>query len=242
MKEAENGRWQKVGRIWEIIDRLRGDPGCPWDRQQTPESVQTYLIEEAHEAASAVRRGLVREAADELGDLLFMVLFLIHLYEERADFRLEEVCDRICAKMIRRHPHVFGDVTVHSTQEIRDNWEKIKAEEKAAAGKSAAAKSTSGIPSSLPALMRAYRLISRSAQDADGRWGGLQVRSREFAEQSQKLADALSHDTPVPAEAFGELLLSLVNLARLSGYRAEDCLHEQLEKTIEEKIVEELKS
>ena len=226
MKELENGRWQKVGRIWEIIDQLRGEPGCPWDRQQTPESVQTYLIEEAHEAASAVRAGVVREAADELGDLLFMVLFLIHLYEERSDFQLEEVCDLICEKMIRRHPHVFGDVTVHSTQDIRVNWEKIKADEKAAAGKP----QESSIPSSLPALMRAYRMISRLSQNRDRSWSELPARSREFAGRSRELVDALAQDNPVAAEDFGELLLSLVNLARLKGYRAEDCLHEQLRR------------
>lgn len=230
MKTSENGRWQKVGRIWEIIDQLRGEPGCPWDRQQTPESVQTYLIEEAHEAASAVRDGSVEDAADELGDLLFMVLFLIHLYEERADFQLEEVCELICEKMIRRHPHVFGDVTVASTQDIRANWEKIKADEKASAGKSAAGSPVSTIPSSLPALMRAYRMISRLSQHKSDNQAGLQARSREFAAKSQKLIDALSQDTPVAGEAFGDLLLSLVDLARLNGYRAEDCLHDRLKK------------
>src|SRR5512147_2007808 len=111
-------RWGEVGAIWEIIDQLRGEPGCPWDRKQTPESVQTYLVEEAHEAASAVRSGDVEEAAEELGDLLFMVFFIIHLYEEQGEFQLDAVCDHITEKMIRRHPHVFGETKVKSTREV----------------------------------------------------------------------------------------------------------------------------
>jgi len=223
MPGIDNDRWGKVRRIWEIIDRLRGEGGCPWDRKQTPETVQTYLIEEAHEAASAVRAGDVREAAEELGDLLFMVLFLIHLYEEQNDFRLGEVCDLIGEKMVRRHPHVFGDTTVHSAREVRDNWEKIKAGEKAAAGKA-----SSTIPESLPALMRAYRMISRQSQGEYPQWNNLEDRAEEFGRKSRDLGNQLSNGAPVDSSLFGELLAGLVNLARLEGYRAEDCLHDWL--------------
>jgi MazG family protein len=219
----DNDRWGKVRRIWEIIDRLRGEGGCPWDRKQTPEKVQTYLIEEAHEAASAVRAGEVGEAAEELGDLLFMVLFLIHLYEEHNDFRLDEVCDLISEKMVRRHPHVFGDTTVHSAQEVRDNWERIKAGEKAAAGKASGT-----IPESLPALMRAYRMISRQSQSECPQWNNLDDRVEEFGRKSRDLGKQLSNGAPVDSSLFGELLAGLVNLARIEGYRAEDCLHDWL--------------
>ncbi len=227
MMESEQDRWLKVRRIWEIIDHLRGESGCPWDRKQTPESVQTYLIEEAHEASAAIRSGHTREAADELGDLLFMVFFLIHLYEEKDDFQLQEVCDLICEKMIRRHPHVFGDATVRSDKEVRQNWEKIKAGEKA--GK---VKPSEGIPESLPALMRAYRMISRLAGKEDSRWNDVQARTQEFVGKSQILGNYMTSESPMSAKAFGEILLDLVNLARLKGYRAEDCLHEAL-KTLE---------
>jgi len=87
VEESERG-WERIRNIWQIIDQLRGIAGCPWDRRQTPESVQTYLVEEAHEAAAAVRAKQVKEVAEELGDLLFMVLFLVYLYEEKGDFRL----------------------------------------------------------------------------------------------------------------------------------------------------------
>jgi len=221
--ETANDRWGKVRRIWEIIDRLRGEGGCPWDRKQTPHTVQTYLVEEAHEAASAVRAGDVTEAAEELGDLLFMVFFLVHLYEEQGDFRLDEVCDLIGEKMIRRHPHVFGDVTVHSTQEVKDNWEKIKAGEKAAKPNSSGT-----IPESLPALMRAYRMISRLSQKGSGSWNDSEDRLEEFASKSLTLRMQFTTGAAVPPEAFGEILADLVNLARLKGYRAEDCLHDWL--------------
>jgi MazG family protein len=224
MNQNENGRWQGLGRIWEIIDRLRGDSGCPWDRKQTPESVQTYLIEEAHEAAAAVRTGHAEDAAEELGDLLFMVFFLTHLYEEQGSFRLEDVCELICSKMIRRHPHVFGDASVQSVQEVKDNWEKIKADEKASADRP-----TEGVPESLPALMRAYRTLSRLAQKEEA--GGLndfESQTRKFTALSENLlARAATGNLPARTE-IGDLLLTIVNLARIGGYRAEDCLHDQL--------------
>ena len=222
MEESEQG-WERMRNIWQIIDQLRGIAGCPWDRRQTPESVQTYLVEEAHEAAAAVRAKLVKEVAEELGDLLFMVLFLVYLYEEKGDFRLEEVCDLICEKMKRRHPHVFGDLAVQTTEEVIDNWEKIKAGEKAAAGKAAM-----GVPASLPALMRGYRMLARLASDRQSHWNDLNAQTEEFVHKCQAIQQHLSDDRAVPSEAFGELILNLVNLARLKGYQAEICLHQVL--------------
>jgi len=216
-------RWEKMRAIWEIIDRLRGETGCPWDRRQTPESVQTYLIEEAHEAAAAVRSARVNEVAEELGDLLFMALFLVHLYEEKGLFRLDDVCDLICEKMTRRHPHVFGDSPVETVQEVRDNWEKIKADEKAATGQA-----SGGIPESLPALMRGYRMLSRHSQKGGSRWDDLKSQAEEFSLKSQALSKQLFGGGPVPPDPFGDLLLVLVNLARLKGYQAEPCLHDSL--------------
>jgi len=224
MTETEQHRWQKVSRIWQIIDRLRGESGCPWDRKQTPESVQTYLVEEAHEAAAAVRSGSVQEAAEELGDLLFMVLFLIHLYEERHDFRLEDVCDLISEKMIRRHPHVFGDTTANTAQEVRYNWEKIKATEKSSGDKAGGG----GIPESLPALMRAYRILSRLSHTESNRLNDLPYQVREFSAGSKRFLEELTDGEEVSPQTVGELLIGLVNLARIKGFRAEDLLHDSL--------------
>jgi len=221
--EVPDLRWEKIHAIWEIIDRLRGASGCPWDRKQTPESVQTYLIEEAHEAAAAIRMGHVQEVAEELGDLLFMAFFLVHLYEEDGLFGLDQVGDLICDKMIRRHPHVFGDTTAETAREVRDNWEKIKANEKAAAGTTAGV-----IPESLPALMRSYRMVSRLSHSDASPWNDLESQIEEFVLNTQTLSSHLSTGLPVSADAFGKLLLGLVNLARLQGYQAEICLHDSL--------------
>lgn len=221
MKDSGDARWDGVRRIWEIIDRLRGEPGCPWDRKQTPASVQTYLVEEAHEAAAAIRAGDSREAAGELGDVLFMVLFLIHLYEESGTFRLEEVCELINSKMIRRHPHVFGDASVESAREVRDNWERIKAQER----KGEEVNATDSIPDSLPALLRAYRIQSRLARGNGGEWGSAEIQARRFLESSQSLVRDLLAGASTSAERFGEILFHVVSLARLQGLRSEDCLH-----------------
>ena len=211
--------------IWEIIDRLRGVSGCPWDRKQTPASVQTYLIEEAHEAAAAVRANDVKEVAEELGDLLFMTLFLVHLYEEEGLFRLDEVCETVCEKMRRRHPHVFGDLPVRTAQEVVDNWEKIKADEKASTGKV-----TQGIPASLPALMRGHRMLSRLSHEKQPCWNDPAAQIADFSLKHGNLLQPLNDGVAPPPEAFGELLLSLVNLARLKGYQAETCLHKALSR------------
>ncbi len=225
MTENEKGRWDKVRGVYEIISRLRGESGCPWDRKQTPESVQTYLIEEAHEAASAIRSRRPEEAAEELGDLLFMVFFMIHLYEEKKDFRLEDVCDGICEKMIRRHPHVFGNVDIASVQDVKDNWEKIKKAENASAGKPA-----SRVPESLPALMRAYRILSRVPDGEKPGLGDLDAQARALSEKGRKLCGGIGGDMPVESRDFGDMLLTLVNMARLKGFRAEDCLHEAINR------------
>lgn len=220
-EHSTDARWDGIRRIWAIIDELRGEPGCPWDRKQTPASVQTYLVEEAHEAAAAIRAGDSQEAAGELGDVLFMVLFLIHLYEEGGAFRLEEVCELISDKMIRRHPHVFGDATAASAGEVRDNWERIKAGEKQGGQTDAIA----SIPDSLPALVRAYRIQSRLAQRNPEAWNSAEMLTRRFLEDSRSLVQDLLAGVPVAPERVGSLLFLVVGLARLRGFRPEDCLH-----------------
>ncbi len=225
VNEKKSDRWEKVRGVWNIIERLRGDSGCPWDRKQTPETVQTYLVEESHEAAAAVRKGQVDEIAEELGDVLFMALFIIYVYEQRGDFGLVEVCERITEKMIRRHPHVFGEVYVDTAEEVKDNWEKIKAGEKNAKGKI-----PEPVPASLPALIRAYRVLDRVSRKENGGFGNLQDQANVFARKSQILADGIETSRPIPAEEFGELFLQLVNLTRLKGMRAEDVLHGRIEE------------
>ena len=225
MAATKTDRFEAIGEILEIIERLLGENGCPWDRKQTPETVQTYLVEESHEAAAAVRAGHVEEVAEELGDVLFMVFFLTRLYEGRGDFGLEEVCRLISEKMVRRHPHVFGETTVASTKEVKANWEKIKATEKKTSGKT-----VEPVPESLPALMRAYRVISRLSQKEGAPWNSFPEQVREFIRESSEFAGRVQSDDPRLEEDFGRLFARLVNLGRLKGYRAEDLLHDFLRK------------
>ncbi len=226
VEETKSDRCNAIEEILRIIERLRSETGCPWDRKQTPETIQTYLVEESHEAAAAVRARKVEEAAEELGDVLFMALFLVYLYEQRGDFSLEDVCRRISEKMIRRHPHVFGETSVSSAEEVKDNWEKIKAAEKHASGKSR----TEPVPDSLPALMRAYRILSRLSQKENVDWSDIRKQGREFARESSELASGIERGRIESADSFGRLFARLVNIARLQGYRAEDILHNFLRK------------
>lgn len=226
MEQIKTDRCNALEEILRIIERLLSETGCPWDRKQTPETVQTYLIEESHEAAAAVRAGNVDEVAEELGDVLFMAFFLVSLYERRGDFSLEEVCRLISEKMIRRHPHVFGETSVSSAKEVKDNWEKIKAAEKRASGKTG----TEPVPASLPALMRAYRILSRISQKDSVNWDDLRKQGREFARESDELVSRLESDRTQFQDDLGRLLARLVNIARLKGYRAEDILHDFLRK------------
>ena len=225
MEATKTDRCDGIEEILRIIERLLGENGCPWDRKQTPESVQTYLVEESHEAAAAVRAGKTAEVAEELGDVLFMAFFLVRLYERKGDFSLEDVCRLISEKMIRRHPHVFGEMKVNSTKEVKENWEKIKASEKQTSGKTA-----EPVPDSLPALMRAYRMLSRLSQKEGEQWSGLPQQVRQFARESDELASGIETDDGRFKEGLGRLLARLVNIARLKGYRAEDVLHDFLRK------------
>ena len=225
MKETKTDRSNSIEDILRIIERLRSETGCPWDRKQTPETVQTYLVEESHEAAAAIRSGKVGEVAEELGDVLFMALFLVYLYEERGDFSLKDVCRRTSEKMVRRHPHVFGEMSVNSAEEVKDNWEKIKADEKRATGKA-----SEPVPESLPALIRAYRVLSRISYRQDEDWNDLMKQGREFARESGELAGGLEKAGLESPDVLGSLLGRLVNIGRLKGYRAEDILHNFLRK------------
>jgi MazG family protein len=225
VERTKPNRCKGLEDIFYIIERLLGKSGCPWDRRQTPQTIQTYLIEESHEAAAAVRAGKVEDVAEELGDLLFMAFFLVHLYERRGDFGLGEVCRLISEKMVRRHPHVFGEMSVSSAKEVKDNWEKIKEAEKQESGKGA-----SPVPDSLPALIRAHRILSRLSQKEDLDWNDVQNQGREFLKESTELEREIRDGLHVSADRLGRLFVRLANLARLQDYRAEDILHEFLKK------------
>ncbi|MBI4367565.1 MAG: nucleoside triphosphate pyrophosphohydrolase [Deltaproteobacteria bacterium] len=197
-------------RLVSIVARLRAPDGCPWDREQTPQSATPYLLEEAHEAAEAIDRGDPAVICEELGDLLLQVVFQTQLVADTTHaFTIEDVIAGIVEKLIRRHPHVFGDTKVTGTDEVLANWEKIKRSEKPHK-----VSMLDGIPKGLPALLRAYRLGQKASRvgfdwaDANGILGKVEEEARELhAAQQQGDMDR------VEAE-FGDLLFTLANLGR----------------------------
>src|SRR5215216_861137 len=153
-----------------LMEKLRSPTGCPWDREQNYATLAPMLLEEAYEAFEAVeeaRAGRPGELRDELGDLLFQVVFYAQVAAERGEFTADDVTDAIHSKMVRRHPHVFGDVVVRDNEELLRNWEALKAEEKRAAGESGGGEGASlldGVSSKAPALMEAHQLATKAAR------------------------------------------------------------------------------
>lgn len=217
-----------IGSLVELVARLRGPGGCPWDAKQTDATVKIYLLEEAYEVLDALDSTLPQEVCSELGDLLFQILFLAQLASERGEFDFIEVVEGITRKMIRRHPHVFGSATVESAEDVAANWTRIKRSEE---GKS---KETSlmlkNIPSDLPALLRAHRLSERASKvgfdwaNADEIWVKVQ---EEIEEMRSAIAGG---DREGAAEEMGDLLFSIVNLARHWGANAENLLRSANQK------------
>ncbi len=198
--------------------RLRAPGGCPWDREQTHETLRTYLIEEAYEVLDALDRGNSDDTAEELGDLLLQIVFNADIACEAGRFDISDVISGIHNKMVRRHPHVFGTIQADSSAQVLRNWEQIKiAEKKSASSKSREEKPASlldGVPQSLPALLEAHQLTRRAAKvgfdwhDVDGI---LEKLAEEIAEFRAALAEG---DRPHLEEEVGDLFFVLVNLAR----------------------------
>lgn len=212
---------KEFDRLVQIMKRLRKE--CPWDREQTPETLRQYILEEAYETIEMIDGGNWDELKKELGDLLLQIIFQAEIAEEESRFTLAEVIEHINHKLIERHPHVFGDTTVHSAAEVKDNWEQIKL-------KSEKRKSVlEGVPKTLSALLRAQRLQDKASQvgfDWEDPAGVLDKVQEEIAELR---AGASPREIE---EEIGDLLFSLVNLCRFQGVSAEDALRKTTEKFI----------
>ena len=179
-----------------LMSRLRAPDGCPWDREQTYATLAPMLLEEAYEAFDAVedaREGRPSELRDELGDLLFQIVFYAQVASERGDFHVGDVIEQIHTKMVRRHPHVFGDATVRDNDELLRNWEAMKAEEKRAAGKEAKADDSSildGVSARLPALMEAHQLATKAARVGFD-WQSVEDIFDKLHEEIEELREAI---------------------------------------------------
>ena len=205
-----------------IMARLR-DPehGCPWDREQTFRSIAPYTIEEAYEVADAIEREDLSHLLDELGDLLFQVVFHAQMAREAGAFGFEEVVAAIAGKMIRRHPHVFGDPHERSPAEQRWKWEEMKAAERSGSGR--AGSLLDDVPATLPALTRAVKLQRRAATCGFD-WPSSEEVFGKIAEELGELRDAVrAGDRPEVEEELGDLLFTVANLARHVGADPEAC-------------------
>ena len=216
--------------LYEIINKLRSPEGCPWDRKQTPQSLKKYFLEEVHELLEAIDHEDVPHICEELGDLLFQILFVISIYSEMKEFTTEDVIDTICRKMVRRHPHVFGDADIQSEHELLKHWDNIKSKERQ--GKKTSQDNFDSIPKSLPALSRAHKVSERAARQGF-EWVNLQQVLDKLQEELTELQDGLRlQDKKNIYEEIGDILFTLVNVSRLNDINAEEALHEATMKFI----------
>jgi MazG family protein len=216
-----------MDELIQIIERLRGPDGCPWDHEQSAGSMVRFLIEESHELADAIAADRADHVREELGDVLFHVLFIAQVHAESGQFDLEQVCRAIGAKMKRRHPHVFGSARVSDSAEVVRNWQQIKRDERKAGRRSSLLDT---VPASLPGLMRAYAVSERAAQ-AHFDWETLEAVLAQLQEELAEFQTAVGRkDAGEVALELGDMLFTLVNVARFSRVHPEAALTAAVQK------------
>jgi XTP/dITP diphosphohydrolase len=209
-------------RLVEIMDDLREK--CPWDKKQTLESLRHLTIEETYELSDAILDKDYDELKGELGDLLLHIVFYSKIAKEEQKFDLREVIEKICDKLIERHPHIYGDVKVESEEEVKSNWEKIKL-------KSGRKSVLSGVPKSLPSLVKAHR-IQEKVKGVGFEWEESDDVWDKVKEELQEFKDEVDLNSYKKEEEFGDLMFSLVNFARFNNINAEDALSKTNKKFI----------
>jgi MazG family protein len=219
VKESDFMSERNFQALVDVMARLRAPDGCPWDREQTHNTLKPYLLEEAYEVLHAIDEGDDDELKKELGDVLLQVVFHAQIASETARFDIYDVAEALREKLVRRHPHVFGEVKVSGQQEVLQNWEAIKAAEKVASGKSEPEKPKSvldGVSEKMPPLTESRQLTERAAY-YDFDWPDAVSVLDKLREESDELREAMAAETPDEkhiAEEVGDLLFVVVNLAR----------------------------
>lgn len=238
MTEGPGSGKRSMDALVSLMARLRGEDGCPWDREQTPTTLKPYILEEAYEVIAAIEKEEWSELCSELGDLLLQVVFQARIAEEQKLFDMGDVIEGVIDKMTRRHPHVFGGAAAENAAAVLDNWEKIKRAE--TPGRSV----TEGIDLRLPALLRAQRIqdkVARVGFDWESAEGALRKVQEEFEEVREALDGQIAERIE---EELGDLLFAVVNVARLAGFNGEEALRKANLKFEERfrKVEEELRT
>lgn len=218
-----------IDDLLEIMRDLRKPGGCPWDREQDHHSIRNDFIEETYEAIDAIDRESTVDMCEELGDVLLQVVFHSQIEAEKNGFDFQDVCDGICKKLIERHPHVFGEISVKNSREVLENWDMIKQKSKHQTTFTDTLKS---VPMSFPALMRADK-VQKRAKKAGFDWDNVKDASKKLDEELEEFKEALlENDGTQAEEEFGDLLFSMVNVSRFMGINSEKALHAATDKFI----------
>jgi len=218
---------EKFQKLVEIIETLRSEKGCPWDRQQNKNSLKPFLIEEVYEIIEAVDEDIPEKIKEELGDMLMLILFYAQISKEKGEFNIYDVIDTVIDKMLSRHPHVFGKVTLKTAEEVLQQWDKYKKQE----GK---LKNSifEGLPNALPALIKAMKVQQRASRVGFD-WNKIEDIEKKLTEEIKELKIAITQkDKKQIEEEIGDILFSIVNISRFIGINPEDALRKSILKFI----------
>jgi MazG family protein len=228
---VDSTRSSSIRDLIGLIETLRGENGCPWDREQTPESMARYLVEEVYELADAIIAKNPEAVCEEAGDVLFQLLFVVHLFGEADVFDLKDVVEKNVKKMVHRHPHVFGDASAETPEKVSQNWQKIKRSEK----EGNRYRSVLGsVPQSLPALLRATMISERAAKTGFD-WDDISSVMAKTMEEWEEFSREINSpegvaDNDKAAMEFGDILFTMVNVARFAGIDPEIALIRSIHK------------
>ena len=221
-----DSKLKAFGRLLKIMDELRVK--CPWDKKQTIESLRYLTIEETYELADAILEGDMNEIKGELGDLMLHLVFYSKIASETNDFDIEDVLHTVCDKLVERHPHVYGDISVDSEDEVKRNWEKIKL-------KSGKKSVLDGVPKSLPAMVKATR-IQEKARGVGFDWDNKEQVLSKVKEEIQELALEIDSNSDNIEDEFGDVLFSIINYARFVNIDPEMALEKTNKKFIKSNL------
>ncbi len=215
---------EAFSRLLDLMDTLRAE--CPWDRKQTKESIRVNTIEEVYELSEAILSDVPTDIREELGDVLLHIVFYSKMAEEKSHYDIADVCNALCDKMIARHPHIYGDVKAEDSETVLKNWATLKMKEKEGTEQGV----LSGVPKGLPSLIKSYRMQDK-ARGVGFDWENPEDAWEKFAEEQSEVREAIrQNDKEEIEEEFGDLLFSLINVARLYKVNPDTALEKTNQK------------